>query len=155
MILYLVCDTSGSMSEAGKHLIARGMVRATEQFFRLEGVCAELKLISWSLEARLIEWSPDLEYPEEMLLCKGSAKAEALIKTLGELPAEKILLITDGFWTKKDTATLKKWRESLSNDTLRILKIGADSNPQLKGPDVFATEEFFAVMAGWVEGAIE
>ena len=30
---------------------------------------------------------------------------------------------------------------------------GADANPQLKGPDVFAAEDFFAALDDWLEGS--
>jgi hypothetical protein len=38
-------------------------------------------------------------------------------------------------------------------DTLRIIKIGTDANPQLKGTDVFSSEELFAALDGWQEGS--
>lgn len=151
MILYLVCDTSGSMSEGGCILTVRGIVRATEQYLRLGYGKADLKLIAWSQEARMIEWIPDDEFPPAMLVCEGSANAESLIALLGEHPNGKVLLITDGFWTHADTKALKHWKECLSGDLFRIIKVGAVSNARLKGEDIFVPEDMFAVLDGWLE----
>ena len=153
MILNIICDTSGSMSESGKHLIARGLARATEQYYRLGYGHADLKLVAWNNEARPIEWIADNEFPSEMLVCEKGANAIALITLLGKQPDGKILIITDGFWSQNDTKALKRWKEGLKPDTIRIIKIGSDANPQLKGADVFAHEDFFATLDGWVEGS--
>ncbi len=155
MILHLICDTSGSMSEGAKHLIVRGMVRAVEQYFRLGHGYADLKLISWSNEARITEWIPDDEFPSEMLICEGTANAKALISFFGEFPKGKILLFTDGFWAQNDAKALKRWKENLQPGTLRIIKAGVDTNPQLKGIDVFTSENLFAALDGWLEGGTE
>jgi hypothetical protein len=149
--LYIIVDVSGSMSEGGKCLIARGVVRAMEQYFRLGYGCADLKLVAWSKEARVVEWIPDKEFPPEMLVCEKAANAEALITLLGEQPDGKVLLITDGFWSQADAKALKLWKKNLKQDGLRIIKIGADANRQVKGADVFAAEDLFAALDGWLE----
>ncbi len=152
MYLYLIVDVSGSMSEGGKHLIARGVARAVEQHVRLGYGCADLKLIVWGIDAQLMEWTPDREFPPEVLVCEGAANAEALIRLLGQQPAAKLLLITDGFWSQDDAKALKRWKKNLQRDTLRIIKVGADANPHLRGTEVFASEEIFCVLDGWLEG---
>jgi hypothetical protein len=152
--LYIIVDVSGSMSEGGKHLIARGVARAMEQYFCFGYGCADLKLVAWSQEAWVVEWIPNNEYPPEMLVCERAANAEALITLLGEQPDGKVLLITDGFWSQDDAKALKRWKESLQQDTLRIIKIGADASPQLKGADVFAAEDLFTALDGWLEGGV-
>jgi len=154
MILHLTCDTSGSMSEGGKHLIVRSVARAVEQYFRFGYGHANLNLVAWGNEARVAEWNLDEEFPPEMLICEGVASVEALINLLGEQPEDKVLLITDGFWSLDDVKALKRWRESLQQDTLRVIKIGADANPRLKGTDVFAAKDLFAALDGWLEGGV-
>lgn len=153
MILHLVCDASGSMAESGKHLVVRGVVRATEQYFRLGYGSSDLKLITWKNEARVVEWTGDKEFPPEMLVCNGAGNMESLIDLLSHQPDGKVLFITDGFWSQNDMKTFKRWKERLPVETLRIIKIGGDANPQLKGMDVFTSEELFAALDGWVEGA--
>jgi len=150
--LWIVCDVSGSMSEGGKHLLARGVARMSEQYCRLGYGRADLKLVAWNKEARVVDWMPDKEFPPEMLVCEGAANAESLVALLGERPPGKVLLITDGLWPQHDMRALKRWKESLPSDTLRIIKGGADANPLLKGTDVFAAEDLWAALDGWLEG---
>jgi hypothetical protein len=152
MILYLICDVSGSMSEGGKNLITRGVARAVEQYVRLGYGRADLKLVAWSNEARVVEWRLGDEFPPELLVCERIAKADALINLIGNQTVGKILLITDGFWSQDDAKALKRWKESIQQDMLRVIKIGADANPHLKGPDVFAAEDLFIALDGWLEG---
>ncbi len=150
--LYMVVDVTGSMAEGGKSLIARGVARAAEQYLRLGYGCADLKLIAWSCDAQIVDWSPDQEFPSEMLVSKGAANAKALIALLDKHPRGKVVIVTDGFWAQAEAKALKRWKESLQPDTLRIIKVGADANPQLKGDGVFAADELFAALDGWLEG---
>lgn len=152
MIIHLVWDTSGSMAEWGKYLIARGIARTMEQYLRLGYGYADLKLIAWSNEARVLDWCSDQEFPPELLLSEGSVNAKALVSLLGMEPGGKVLILTDGFWSPVDAKALKRWKECLQPDTLRVIKVGADANPQLKGRDVFAAEDLFAALDGWLEG---
>jgi hypothetical protein len=154
MTLHLVCDISGSMSEGGKHLIARGVARATEQYLRFGYGCADLRLVAWGNEARVVEWIPNDEFPQEMMVCEGAANAETLITLLGEQPDGKVLLITDGFWSQDDAKVLQRWKKSLPMDALRVIKIGADADPQLRGADVFAAADMFAALEGWLKGGL-
>lgn len=150
--LILIVDTSGSMSEGGKRLVARGLARATEQFIRLGYGSADLKLVAWNRGARVVEWDPNQEFPPEMLVSEGAANAESLISHLGERPEGKILLITDGFWSQANAKALKRWKERLQLDTLRVIKVGADANPQLRGADIYTAEDLFAALDGWIGG---
>jgi len=154
MTIYLICDTSGSMSEGGKCLITRGMVRTVEQYYRLGYGKGDLKVIAWGKETRIVEWMPDNEFPAEMLDCKGAVNADSLIELLGEQIDGKVLLLTDGFWTRDVESALKRWKKRQMPDTLRVIMIGADANTHLKGFDVFATEDLFAALDGWTERGV-
>lgn len=152
MLIYLVWDTSGSMVECGKFLIAHGVARAVEQYLRLGYASADLKLIAWCDEVRVCDWRPYQEFPPELLVPAGAVKAEPLVKFFGTGPSGKILLLTDGFWSHTDAMLLKCWKQKLPPDTLRVIRIGADANPELRGSDVFAVEDLFAALDGWLEG---
>ena len=154
MILHLVWDTSGSMAELGKHLIARGVARAIEQYLRLGHGCADLKLVAWGNAAQVIDWHPNEEFPPEILVSDGAANAEGLIASLGKKPDGRILLITDGFSSQADAKALRRWSETLEPNTLRFIKVGADGNPHFTGADVFAAEDVFAALDGWLEGGV-
>ena len=152
MALWLVCDASGSMIEGGKRLILRGLLRQIEQYFRLGyAPRIQLKLVAWNDAAVDVPWQPGDEIPSEVLNCRGSAEASALISTLSaSAVGDRYVIITDGFWTDDARQELKRWRESRTEDALRVIKIGADANPKLTGPDVFEAEDLFAALEGWL-----
>ena len=150
--VWLVCDTSGSMVEGGKRLIMRGLVRQVEQFFRLGyGPKKDLKLVLWNDEATSPTWNPGDEVPGELLSCQGSAEGDALVQFLGTSSGAKVLILTDGFWPEASRDAIKRWKAGANPNALRIVKVGADANPKLKGPDVFEAEDFFAAMDGWLD----
>lgn len=150
--VWLVCDTSGSMVEGGKRLIMRGLVRQVEQFLRLGyGPKKDLKLVLWNDEATSPTWNPGDEVPGELLNCQGSVEGDALAQFLGTSSGAKVLILTDGFWPEASRDAVKRWKAEATPNALRIVKVGADANPKLKGPDVFEAEDFFAAMDGWLD----
>lgn len=151
MALWLVCDASGSMVEGGKRFIVRGLIRQVEQFFRLgHAPRVDLRLVAWQDRAVQLAWEAGDDVPTGQLECKGQADARDLTRLLGASAGDRYLILSDGYWTDESRRELKRWRESLSGDAVRILKIGADANPKLTGPDTFETEDFFAAMDGWL-----
>lgn len=154
MTLHLVCDISGSMSDGGKPFIMRTLVTTVAQWALYGYGRAEITLWAWSSEARRIpDWGTRSEFPVELLSCAGTANSSSLIQSLGNKPDGKVLLFTDGFWSLDDARTLERWKDGLSPNTLRSIKIGADANAQLKGTDLFSSEELFAALDGWMEGS--
>lgn len=153
MLIHMVWDTSGSMGEWGKLFIARGVARALEQYLRLDYGSAALRLVAWSNEARFVDWHDDDELPAELLLASGAASCGAFISFLELKPQDRVLLLTDGFWSPSEEREMKRWRGGLQPGALRIIKIGADANPRLKGSEVFAAEDLFAALDGWLEGS--
>ena len=148
--LLLVCDISGSMAEGGKCMLVRGIARAVEQYVRFGYAVASIKLVAWCDTATFVKWNPDAEFPDHLLQCHGSASAVALCGLIGCQPVGKVLLLTDGFWSIEDARCLKRWKRSLPPETLRIIKIGGDANPLLKGDDVFLSDEVFLALDGWL-----
>ena len=150
--LWLICDVSGSMIENGKRLIVRSLARQVEQYFRLGyALKPTLKLVLWNDEAKGLDWSPNDELPSALFECKGSADAQKLISLIGETPLDRILIITDGFWPDTSSEALRNWKDRLPPNALRIIKVGADANPRLRGVDVFSAEDFFTAMDSWPE----
>lgn len=151
MKLWVVIDTSGSMIEGGKRLIARGIVRAIEQFIRLGYASADLVLIGVGDEAAEVGWDANNEFPAELLISRGSFNVTAFTQLLGS-QAERVVILTDGSWTRESERMLRKWNDTLPQDTLRIIQIGADTSRFLKDLNVFSTENVFAALDGWLEG---
>jgi hypothetical protein len=140
------------MSEGGKPFIMRTLVTTVAQWVLYGYGRAEITLWAWGSEARRIpEWSARSEFPEELLLCSGSASCLSLIQSLGDKPDGKILLFTDGFLSRDDARALKRWKDNLPSNMMRIIKIGADANPQLKGLEIFSSDELFYALDGWFE----
>jgi hypothetical protein len=149
--LWLVCDVSGSMLEAGKRLVVRSLVREVEQYIRLGyGTRTDIKLVMWNNDAKSLAWSPEDEVPADLFDCKNSADGEVLVKFLGGQADDRFIVLTDGFWSDESRVAIERWKEGLSLDALRVIKAGADANPKLKGSDVFEAEDFFAAMDSWL-----
>jgi len=160
MNLHLVCDISGSMSEGGKPFILRTVAMTVAQWVRLGYGRSAIRLCVWAAEARhWADWNIQDEFPAEMLVCEGAANGRTLVQLLGDAPDGKVLILTDGFWTKGDVKTLNRWLQGLPPDTLRVIQIGADANPYLsrniKGAKVFTAEEVLAVLDGWLQAGEE
>ena len=123
------------------------------QWVRLGYARTEITLCGWASETRNFpDWSTKDEFPSELLACSGTSNGQALIQWLGATPDGKVLILTDGFWSRDDARVLKRWKERLPPDTIRFIKIGSDAHPQLKGHEVFASEDLFAALDGWLEG---
>lgn len=154
MTLHLICDISGSMSDGGKPFIMRTLVTSIAQWVLYGYGHAEITLWAWGAEVqRISDWSPRSELPVELLSCAGTTNFSSLIQSLGSKFDGKVLFLTDGFWSRDDVRALKRWKDGLPSDTLRIIKIGADANPQLKGPDLFSPDDLFAALDGWLQEA--
>lgn len=152
MTLHLVCEISGSMSDDGKPFIMRTLVTTVAQWVLYGYGRTEIALWAWGSEVRRIpDWGTRSEFPEELLSCAGTANSSSLIQSLGDKPDGKVLLFTDGFWSRDDARTLKRWKDNLPSNMLRIIKIGADANPQLKGPELFSSDELFSALDGWLQ----
>lgn len=153
MKLHLVCDVSGSMCESGKAFAMRTVAIAVGQWVSLGYASANISLCGWSSGVQPFpDWNADQEYPANLLCCQGRSNWSALMAHLGDKPDGKVLLLTDGFWSQDGVRLYKRWKNGLAPDTLRIIRIGADAHPQLKGPGMFATEEFFSALDAWWEG---
>lgn len=148
--LWLICDVSGSMAETGKCLQMLGLARAVEQYIRLGYASAQLKLIRWNDVASGMEWKPDGEFPEQLRQCQGSAKASALQDCLSLGSSDKVLILSDGWWPPAEAKKIKQWEKTLSPDALRIIKIGGDANPQLRGDGVFLPGDFLGALDQWL-----
>lgn len=154
--LYLVCDKSGSMAEAGKPFIVRTAVMTIAALVRLGYADVKTVLCGWSDAAcEVCEWEVGDEYPISLLDCDGRSNVGALVEFFESRPEGRILILSDGFWTRKDQMTLSKWRETFSEGALRIVRVGADSNPRLKGAHVYLVEDLLAAVEDWLGGGRE
>ena len=130
-------------------MLLRGIARAVEQYFRLGYGRADIKLVLLNAKAVVVEWNPDDEFPEELLNCSGSLNLAELYSLLGSKPDGKILIITDGSWSQDDIHFVRKWIQKAPPDTIRIIKIGAETNRIWRKDELFSTDDFFSVFDSW------
>lgn len=152
-ILYLVCDVSGSMSEGGKRMLMRGLVRTIEQYIRFRYGAAILKLVIWRDVATLVEWGFDDEVPDEVLNCHGSANVVSLRNLIESQPKGQVLLLTDGALSVEESRNLCRWNRALPTNALRLIRIGCEENPLLRGVTVFESEQVFEALDDWMPRA--
>lgn len=148
--LFLVCDLSGSMVESGKRFIVRNLIRTVDQYYRLQRELPEIKLVAWADEAIVVKWQPGQEVPEAILACSGSASGEALVEKLAPFQDGYFMLMSDGYWSPSARKQIGSWSRGLPDNHFRIIKIGEDADPRLKGPSVFSAENLLAALKGWI-----
>lgn len=153
MTLYVVCDVSGSMGEDGRPFLMRTVVTAIAQWIQLGYGRAQIQLCRWAAEATVLpDWDARQDYPPDLLVCQGRSNANALVQLFGEKPDGKILVLSDGFWSRAESKVFMQWKDRLPADTVRLIKTGSETSPLLKGVNVFAAEDVFAALDGWLEG---
>lgn len=153
--LHIVLDASGSMCENGKIFIARGLLRAAEQYFRLGYGEAGIQLVLWNETARAIPWDPDSELPGAAAVNAAPSDATALTEYFRTRTEGGVLLISDGFWSRKDIRALRQWKEQRTPGSIRVVLVGADAHLKpgksaaFSGDEVFSAEELFAALEGF------
>lgn len=148
-ILNIIVDTSGSMVESGKRLIARGVIRQIEQYIRLGYSGMNLQLFSISDKITPIEWNTKDEYPEVLFSCSGSLDLGALTNFVK--PEETLcLIVSDCSWSGRTMRKFLRGVDELPNDTVRIIKVGAEQSSSIKNIKVFESEDILLALEGWI-----
>ena len=147
--VYLICDMSGSMIEDGRRFVVRNIARTVDQYYRLRAESPELFVAHWSSKVSIKRWNPGQDFPEEMLECSGEASGDDLVKELSGIADGYFMLITDGYWSNETRRKIAAWSRSLPNGHLRLLMVGVDANPKLKGPSVFRGEDVLMALDSW------
>lgn len=147
----LLCDTSGSMAEGGKRYILRNQIRAIDQYYRLLGKNVDIKLILWSNNPAVIDWGRGQDVPDGILDCNGRSDMSALIKAIGSDNEGYFAVLSDCFWDSNTRKELSEWSRALRPNHFRIIKIGEDANPSIKGPNVYEGSELIAALEDWVD----
>ena len=149
---YLICDSSGSMVENGKIFIVRNLIRAADQVTRLRNSKHEVKLVLWSNRVEMVDWILGNDVPKCLMQCRSSGlSGAALEEALSVTPEDFVMLLTDGYWSDDARKTIGAIARTLPEGHFRIVKIGEDAEPRVKGPSVFAAEDLLAALDGWAE----
>ena len=154
MILYLAIDTSGSMVESDKRLIARSVALAISQYCRLGYANVTVRLLAAGEAPRTVEWNDGDEYPVELLNCSGKIDMQSLFGQL-ELKDNKLIFVTDGVWDAIEKKSFETMAGSSPKDSLRIIKVGLEPSHLLQSCKlrkiVFDAEEFLEALDGWID----
>lgn len=155
--LWVVCDTSGSMSEGGKRMLLRNLITYLHQVVRMCPALAptwSLRVIAWGEAAEVVEMEGEI-LP---FRCVGKASVDSLTNLLtthlANVSQPRLLLMSDGQWHLDELARLVQWRRSMSNVLVRVIATGYDANVQylrqLAGASaVFNPEEIVAALHSW------
>ena len=146
--VYLICDLSGSMIESGKRFIVRNLIRTVDQCYRLQKSSPEIKIVAWSENPVIAQWQPGQEVPGEIVSCKGSVAGNDLVEKLAGAEGY-FMVFTDGYWPADTRKAIGGWSRGLPQGHFRIIKIGEDADPRLKGPSVFEAEDLLSALKGW------
>ena len=147
--LYIVCDTSGSMSENWRNMLTRSIFCSIEQYMGMYHQNIDIKLVSWNETATEIERMPNNEYPQEMLTCCGSLNVDSLCKFFKTRDGGKIILLSDYFWPDETKKAFDEWLGSLPKDTVRILKIDFDYTGESPVGSIFTPDNMLCLLDDW------
>ena len=158
-MLVVVTDTSGSMRELGKAMLARNLIACIreQQRLRHEDWClGELVIVLWGAEADAAELAPDQDLPlfsvgSQALLQPLLALLDNLLSTDG---LSHVLLLSDGHFPSADVSAFKAWRRGKPRVSVRGLALGPDAVPttlaKMADPGgVFPPDEVVAALASW------
>lgn len=157
--LTLVVDTSGSMREHGKAMLARNLVAYVREHQRLGASSwglGELRVLGWGQEAPEVTLNQEEELPA--LALGGQAQVRPLLAAMEPLlPGEgvlRVLLISDGHLASADVTAFKAWLRGRPRVLVRALAVGPDAAKATLGElaepaGVFLAEEVVAALASW------
>ena len=152
--LWVVCDTSGSMSEAGKPAVSRSLL----SFLSL---ASELAYEAVSpTRARTVLWNENPEVFASIphatdMRFSGKPDMDALLAMLSaSIPSDSnvsILFLTDGQWSQDYLQAFQKWFRIQPRVDMAFVAIGSDANlrqlQKIVGSNaVFPAEEIVAAL---------
>lgn len=126
--IVVVADTSGSMREHGKAMVARNLLDHARQTW--SGVTgASPILVQWGADVNVLRARVETELPP--LLPDGRAAIEPLIALLEELASEPgpigVILLSDGHLSAADVNAFRAWSRRRPNVAVRSIAIGPDA----------------------------
>ena len=158
-MLVVVIDTSGSMREQGKAMLARNLIACVREKRRLSDggwLLGESVIVLWGAEATVVEPALDRDLP---LFPVGSrALLQPLLALLDGLLLKddrlRVLLLSDGHFPSTEVAAFKAWRRGKPGVSVRVLAIGPDAVPatlaKMADPGgVFPPDEVVGALASW------
>ena len=158
-MMVVVTDTSGSMREHGKAMLARNLLAFAREYCRLSDEKASFEepvIALWGAVATVAEVAPDEDFP--LFPVDGRAVLQPLLTLLDGLLSKEekllVLLVSDGHLSSADVSAFKAWRRGKPEVSVRALAIGPDASTttlaKMADPGgVFPPAEVGGALASW------
>lgn len=131
-MLVVVVDTSGSMREHGKAMLARNLVACVRNQDRFGTQTSQIgipTIVRWGATAEIVDTAPERELP--WFDVGGQASIAPLLDLLSALlPRDdelKVLIISDGHLPRAALSAFRAWRRQRPAVSVRALAIGPDA----------------------------
>ena len=149
-----VCvDTSGSMSENGKLIVARTIVLSVAQACSMSTLCRPPDLVNWGPTIDFIDWASEDPYPKELLAGHGNAEVNSLIRQLEDMRSELTILITDGSFQSSDKKKINRWARA-EPSSRKLVYVG-DENIRQSDEHVLEASNVAWFARLWCSGVIK
>lgn len=159
-VLRVVVDSSGSMREAGKILLAKNLISFVMERVRMVSENIQFKgirLIIWNEETKAFDLDCDQNIPSFNV--SGKTDMSALLSLLdeelnGSDTDIRLLLLSDGNFSSEDISRFITWRVDKINLSLRVVAVGADAAvnklKKLMGEgEVYEAENVSTAISDW------
>ena len=153
-MIVVVTDTSGSMREHGKAMLARNLLAFAREHWRLSDKKAcfgDPVIVLWGAVATVAEVSPDEDLP--LFPVNGRAALQPLLALLDGLISKDemlpVLILSDGHFSSADVSAFKAWRRGRTEVSVRALAIGPDASPATLAKIADPGGVFPPVEVGW------
>jgi hypothetical protein len=155
----VIADASGSMREAGKHVVLRTLVAYIQYTIRTGingGFLTGLILLSLGGETKVMEFEENSDIPELPIGGKTSISKllPVLSSTIEPLGRVRVLLLSDGRIPHNEFGHFSSWQHSNPKVSLRAIAIGPDANwaalkKHIGKDNVFSAEDISQALHPW------
>lgn len=147
--IWLLVDSSGSMTESGKAFAVRNVARTVEQFVRLGHLQGSVRLAAFrNGEAWSVDWNVDDEFPLDSVFADSPSSTSDLRSFL-EGVTGRFLLVSDGFFDRKSASAITIWKTGLSENELFFVPVGGDAIAGKHRDVAVKPEELWNVVNAW------
>lgn len=147
MKLCIVLDTSGSMAEGGKFLIALTALKTIEQYFWINQVDIEVDLFAVNDGVEQVSWE---DFRQVCKGLRGSFCLKPFLQSGAHKSANKLLIISDCCWSSDNRRAFKSLTVSKGKMFARGLIVGSEADLSCRAPDFESAENVLALLESWL-----
>ena len=151
LVLWLICDISGSMVEAGKRFQGRSLIREIEQLGRFGYIPdVDIRLATWGQEVIPCSWESDEEVPDQVLNCREASDITALAGFITERQDDRLIILSDCHWSLDSEDASIAAKLVCESESVRVVGLGADANMKVMNRAVIPCEESIVLIEVWL-----